>query len=501
MKQVRDALWRFSFRQGRVGKSPLLVLFLALAWGLGLPSCMEAVSHPNVLLIMADDLRAELGCLGTQGLQTPVLDALARRGTLFERAYCQQAVCNPSRASMLTGRRPDSLRIWDLRRHHRETLPEAVTLPEWFRKHGYASVGIGKIFHNGHPQRHGDPESWSEPPLDHSGAHWEDWVTEGQSYGEPPQKKQGAWQKVDAPDEAYLDGRIAEKAVQRLKALAGQEKPFFLAVGFWKPHLPFNAPERYWNDVGEVRNWHPIPATAPEGIPEIALHDGRELRNYLGMPKDGPITQKDADELRQGYLAAIQFLDAQVGKVLAALQEGGLEKDTLVCFVSDHGFHLGERGLWCKTSNFEWDARVPMILAGPGWNTGQRRKDAVELLDVFPTLVRACNLPMPPDLEGRDLSVLPGGELLSIAVTQHPRPAYYKGKPEVMGYSVTDGRHRLTRWMDWETWEVRAQEWYDHVTDPNETDNLLGSRPSQGAPSHLEEALETVLQKGEKSRF
>jgi iduronate 2-sulfatase len=206
-----------------------------------------AASRPNVLFLVADDLRTELGCYGSPEALTPHLDALARRGVVFERAYAQQAVCNPSRASALTGRRPDTLRVWDLKRHFRETLPDIVTLPQHFKNHGYTVVGLGKIFHNESgakpPFPFADPVSWTEPPRFADGPHWRDWVVPGDPAG--PQVKGGPVQCLDVPDEAYLDGRIAAAACARLGELKRQARPFFLAVGFWKPHLPFNAPKKY----------------------------------------------------------------------------------------------------------------------------------------------------------------------------------------------------------------------------------------------------------------
>lgn len=448
-------------------------------WGallLAVSSSAAAPARPNVLFIAADDLRTDLGCYGSSEALTPHLDALARRGVVFERAYCQQAVCNPSRASVLTGRRPDTLRVWDLRRHFRETLPGVVTLPQHFKDHGYTSVGLGKLFHNESgakpPFPFNDPPSWSEPPLYSQGAHWADWIEES---GGAPRGKGGAVQRLDVPDEAYLDGRIAAAAVRRLGELAREGRPFFLGVGFWKPHLPFNAPKRYWDLYDRARLLPPSPPAMPAGAPGLAGHGWNELRGYTGLPKEGPLRPEQVAELRHGYLAAVSFLDAQVGKVLRELGRLGLERETLVVFWSDHGFHLGEHDLWGKTANYELDTRVPLIFAGPGVAAGGRAPGLAELLDVFPTVVEAGGLPVAAGTEGRSLMVQlrdPAAPGKRLAVSQHPRPAY-GNKATHMGYTLRSATHRYVEWRELPAGTVVARELYDHRADPAETVNRI----------------------------
>lgn len=449
-------------------------LFAAVLLGALLPAAEW--SRPNVLFIAADDLRADLGCYGSPEALTPNLDALARRGVVFERAYCQQAVCNPSRASILTGRRPDTLRVWDLRRHFRETFPGIVTLPQHFKENGYTTVGLGKLFHNESggkpPYPFKDPPSWSEPPLFADGPHWADWVEEA---GGAPKGKGGAVQRLDVPDKAYLDGRIADAAVRRLGELARDGKPFFLGVGFWKPHLPFNAPKRYWDLYDRTRLRPPSPPAMPAGAPVLAGHTWNELRGYAGMPKDGPLSPEQIVELRHGYLACVSFLDAQVGKVLRELGRLGLDGNTLVVFWSDHGFHLGEHDLWGKTANYELDTRVPLIFAGPGVTAGGRAPGLAELLDVYPTLVEASGLPAAAGTEGR--SLLPRlrdpsapGKLW--AISQHPRPSY-GNKLTHMGYALRSAAHRYVEWRELAGGAVVARELYDHRADPAESVNRI----------------------------
>ena len=456
----------------------MLRRLLAALWPALLAVAAPAASapRPNVLFLAADDLRTDLGAYGHPEARTPHLDALARRGVRFTRAYCQQAVCNPSRASVLTGRRPDTLRVWDLRRHFRETLPDVVTLPQHFRLNGYTTVGLGKLFHNESgakpPFPFSDPPSWSEPPRFADGPHWADWVWPDDANA--PRAKGAAVQCLDVPDEAYLDGRIAAAAVARLRELAARTEPFFLGVGFWKPHLPFNAPRRYWDLYDRARLAPPAPPAAPAGAPALAGHPGTELRGYAGIPKEGPLPPALVAELRHGYLAAVSFLDAQVGRVLAELGRLGLAERTIVVFWSDHGFHLGEHALWGKTSNYELDTRVPLLIAAPGVaRAGAAAAGLTELLDLYPTLAELCGLPAPSGTEGRSLvpqlrdPAAPGARF---AASQHPRPSY--GQAAQMGRALRDERHRYVEWRELATGALTARELYDHAVDPAETRNL-----------------------------
>lgn len=428
----------------------------------------SSLAPPNVLFIAVDDLRVELGCYGDSHVLSPNIDRLAEQGTLFERAYCQQTVCNPSRASLLTGLRPDTLRVWDLYTHFRQNAPDVVTLPQLFMQNGYRSVGIGKIFHNWRQDDwRGDRVSWSEPEFLHYATHGQD---EAKVEGAlPPNLASGAGgiECRDVPDEAYYDGRIARKAVERMRTLADSEEPFFLALGFWKPHTPFNAPKRYW-DMYE-RDSIPVPEhlEPPKDVPEVALTSSR----YNGRNKPTELR-----EMHHGHLAAITYLDTQVGKVIDELDRLGLRDETIIVWWSDHGLHLGEHGLTRKTTAFELDARVPLIIATPNHTGGQRTKGLVELLDIYPTLTELCGILPPGELEGQSLVPLlerPNQLFKSAALTQTPRPNYPKGKlPESMGYSARTERFRYTEWRDFESGRVLARELYDHHTDPLETVNV-----------------------------
>ncbi len=424
-------------------------------------------ARPNVLFIASDDLRMNLGCYGDPVAKTPHLDRLARRGMVFERAYCQQALCNPSRASLLTGFRPDTLRVWNLRTHFRETHSDVVTLPQYFKQHGYFTQNVGKIFHNWRTKIQGDPVSWSVPAELHFASHATDVaVIDG---GTPPPNLatvKGA-EACDVSDEAYFDGRVAAKAIEALRACRERGNPFFLGVGFWKPHLPFNPPKRYWDlyrqeEIPSIRN-----STPPASAPAMALQNASERQ---------ATTASETAEARHGYYAATSYMDAQLGKVIAELDRLGLAEDTVIVFWSDNGYHLGEQGMWGKTSNYEVSAQVPLIVVAPGTTTGgTRSRSLVELLDLFPTLVDLCGLPPLTGLEGTTLRPVLRDSRVSVkpaAFTQAPRPPNNQGgQSDTMGYSLRDERYRYTEWREWSTGQLRASEIYDHESDPDETIN------------------------------
>jgi len=440
-----------------------------------------SLARPNVLFISVDDLRVELGCYGNTVVKSPNLDALAKRGTLFTRAYCQQAVCNPSRASVMTGLRPSTLGIWDLPTHFRDRRPDVVTLPQHFKNHGYFTQNVGKVFHNWRQDKYkGDAPSWSVPAVLHYGTHGSDkpLVT-----GAIPENlvKVPRCEKRELGDEAYFDGRIAQHARSALRKLAlKKDQPFLLAVGFWKPHLDFNAPKKYWDLYCPSDIELPKHPDYPENAPKVALHDCREaFRSFKNRPGGKP-TKEETLVLRHGYYAATSYVDAQIGKVLDEMDRQKLRDNTVVVFWSDHGFHLGENGLWAKTSNYELDARVPMIVSTPGYKGGYKSHTIVELLDLYPTLVDLCHLPNPNHLEGKSFRKLlscPGEDHKQTAFTWHPRPAYPKPgqDPEVMGYAMKTSYYRYVEWRDFKTGQPVEIELYDHRKDYSETRNIAPS--------------------------
>lgn len=435
-----------------------------------------AAQHPNVLFIAVDDLRPELGCYGDPKVKSPNLDRLAAGGLRFERAYCQQAVCSPSRTSLLTGRRPDTTRVYDLETHFRTTIPDVVTLPQHFKAHGYTTRGISKIFHGGLD----DPPSWSQP--------WE--RAEGREYQRPEnlrllaesksaparkaasknQRRRGPPAEAgEAPDSAYPDGNAADKAIRALQEL--KAGPFFLAVGFLKPHLPFCAPKRYW-DLYE-RDSFPLPTNPflPRNAPKFAPTTWGELRSYHGVPQTGPLSDEQARELIHAYHACVSFTDAQIGRVLDELDRLGLADNTIVILWGDHGWKLGEHGLWSKHTNFELDTRAPLLLRVPGARAkGAATKALVEFVDIYPSLCELAGLPLPEGLEGTSFASLaedPDRPWKRAAFSQYPRGP-------VMGYSMRTDRYRYTEWTS-RSGEVLERELYDHETDPSENENVAAA--------------------------
>jgi iduronate 2-sulfatase len=440
----------------------------------GLAALLPCVStEMNVLFIAVDDLRPTLGCYGDGRALTPNIDRLASRGTLFTHAYCQQAVSNPSRASILTGLRPDQTGVTDLNTHFREKLPNAVTLPQLFKNNGYYTAATGKIFHSGGRMR--DDVSWSEqaPAYDRR-----EYVTEQnltQNAG-----KAAAAECADVADEAYPDGQIARDAIRFLNKASRNGEPFFLAVGFKKPHLPFCAPARYW-EMYTSEKFGIDPRSRPEGSPDVAFHDSNELRGYNDIPDAGPVSPKKEQELWHGYYTCVSYMDGQLGKVMDELERLGLADNTAIVLFGDHGYHLGEQELWCKSTNFELDNRIPLIVYVPGQKRAGGRSDAiVEAVDIYPTLAAACGL----QVEGLSgVSLLPlldrtGARVKHTAFSQFPRPYEAITRPvaTTMGYSVRTRDFRATRWYDLKSGDVVADELYLIGKQGVESENLSGQK-------------------------
>ncbi len=452
----------------------------------------DSSSRPNVLLIAVDDLRPELGCYGVEEIQTPNLDQLASESILFERAYCQQAVCNPSRVSMLTGMRPDSTKVWDLVTQFRKVTSDLITLPQYFKQNGYTALGYGKIFHNPWP----DNQSWSEPHRWPAGRRlWSQEArdellavkTQLRNEGLPDRQvnrlRATAVEQVDLRDDEHIDGAIAQQAIDSLSDLAKQSGPFFLAAGFVRPHLPFVVPRQYWdqydrNQISLALNPHP-----PGNAPSFALNTMYELRDYhdfrtTPLPSDRSLTESQQRELKHGYYASVSFVDAQIGKLLGKLESLGLRENTIVVLWGDHGWKLGEHRSWCKQTNYEIDTRVPLMISVPSVKKRDQRivgKTAaiVESIDLYPTLCDLVGLPVPDQSEGRILTALlenPDLEWDHPAVSQFPRRDASGG---LMGYALRTDRYRYIEWLNRQTCETVATELYDHQNNDYENDNLI----------------------------
>ncbi len=470
---------------------------LGIAAALAAPALARPAATPNVLFVAVDDLKPALGCAGDPHAKTPHIDRLAARGTVFTRAYCQQAVCSPSRSSLLTGRRPDTTRVHDLVTHFRTALPDVVALPQHFRLNGYYVHGVGKIYHGGY----NDPPSWSVP--------WE--ATKGKGFGPTGQRvlaEAKAKAKADGLDATKVrglpveapgvadgdlnDGWTATRAVEILKDRKGKAEPFFLAVGFAKPHLPFVAPKRYWDLYDPTTLPVSTSNRPPEGAPAFAPQFGGELRAYVGMPKTGPVAEADARRLVHGYYAAVSYMDAQFGRVFDALRENGFADNTVVILWGDHGWHLGDHGMWCKHTNYELATRAALVMSAPGQKVRGRPCDRlVEFADIYPTLADVCRLSAPVGVEWHSFAPLlddPARPWKAVAFSQYPRGGG-AGVGQLMGYAVRGDTHRYVEWRKRAGGEVVARELYDHRTDPAEDRNVAADPANREAVAALAKRL------------
>jgi iduronate 2-sulfatase len=454
------------------------------------PAVLRAQGRPkpNILFIAVDDLRLELGCYGVKEIKSPHIDTLSKSGVTFTRAYCQQAVCNPSRASLLTGCRPDTIKVWDLSTPLRNMVPDIVTLPQYLKSLGYFTVGLGKIYHNIFP----DPKSWSVPSPQPKGfANWsakslaalkeykDQMRKDGKTAKQIDRMRGPATDDEDVPDNQRFDGALGDLAVGQLRALKQRQDPWFLGVGFIRPHLPFTPPKKYWDfyDPNKI----PLAANAylPKNAPALAAFGMYELRDYMDFAatKEPPavLTQEQQRRLKHGYYASVSFVDVQIGRLLEELERLGLSENTIIVLWSDHGWKLGEHAGWCKQTNYEIDTRVPLIMRVPGAKgNGKHCGSLVELVDIYPTLCDLAGLDLPKHLDGRSFKSLlddPGAKYKDAAISQFPRK--HQGA-EYMGYAMRTDRYRYIEWVDRKTREIKERELYDHQTDPSENQNVAG---------------------------
>ena len=497
-----------------------------------------AADRPNVLFIAIDDLRPELGCYGNDVVQSPHLDALAARGLRFDRAYCQQAICSPSRASLMTGALPEDIGVVENTAYFRKLNPDIVTLPQQFIAHGYEAVYSGKIYHN---RMTDDEKSWSRKvsrkgytrPSTLGGYANPENVDIFKAnrkailaqYG--PERSGGlvhgpAYEasRVDS-DDRLSDGANTSAAIATLKELTEGDKPWFLAMGYYKPHLPFVAPKRYFDlyDPAEI----PLASqtSPPSDGAALGLHESFELRTRHNIPKSGSIDENLSRELRHAYYACISYVDAQIGRLLAALDEHGAGDNTIIVVWGDHGWHLGEMGVWGKATNYEIATRVPLIVSTPDMSARGSSTDAlVELVDLYPTLCELAGIPQPDHLAGQSFRPLlekPSQPWKTVARSQFPSPSLreWAANPlsdgmretffgpliadvesriaaqhggdwdrdlfenHVMGYATRTDRYRLVEWRDRRNPDAEPVfvELYDHQGDPTETTNIAATHP------------------------
>ena len=496
-------------------------------------------SRPNVLFIAIDDLRPELGCYGNKDIHSPNLDKLAKQGRCFLRAYCQEAICSPSRASLLTGSRPDTIGVIENRAYFRDLNPQIVTLPQHFITHGYTAVYSGKIFHgrmtdeqhswNHKPNRKGltrptTPGGNALPRNQRIYAENKDRMVT--LYGESSSRgliHGPAFEAAQVEDDGYIDGYNTSVAIQTLDELVQQDKPWFLALGFSRPHLPFHAPKRYF----DLYNPEEIQLTKfsepPQDGASMGLHASFELRTRHDIPKSGPINKSLSRKLLHAYYACVSYVDAQIGRVIASLEKNKVRENTIIVVWGDRGWHLGEYGIWGKATNYEIATRVPLIISTPSMpQKGTSSDRLVELIDINPTLCDLANIPQPDHLAGESLVPVlnnPDAMVKGIAMSQFPTPALREWaanplSPEMretffgplinqveqtikkqqgsrwnrelfekylMGYTLRDPRYRYIEWRD--TRNLNAEpiyhELYDHLNDPHETVNIAHSQQKE----------------------
>lgn len=447
-----------------------------------------APAKPNVLLVCVDDLKPLLGCYGDAMVKSPNIDRLAARGVTFEHAYCNQAVCAPSRNALMTGLRPQAIGIYDLPTNFRKSVPEAVTVAQYYRARGYRTEAMGKIMHVGHGN-HEDQASWTVPHWKPGGGGYvlpenvEDTkrrAAKAKADGVPESKRSSlvkgpSTECADVADNAYADGMIADEAIRRLRAAKDKPgEPFFMGVGFLKPHLPFCAPKKYW-DLYRAEAF-PLPEIKgpPAGAPEFAPTTWGELRAYTDIPPTGPLDDAMTRHLIHGYHAAVSFMDAQLGRVLDALDATGLAKDTIIVLWGDHGWHLGDHGMWCKHTNYEQAARIPVIVAAPGMKAGAKTSALIETVDIYPTLCELAGLPAPSGLDGASFAAALRDP--SAPTKDHVLHAYPRGGG-LIGRAIRTARHRLVEWkVPGDAADTAVLELYDYEADPLESKNLAAEQ-------------------------
>lgn len=511
-----------------------------------------AADKPNILFIAIDDLRPELGCYGSTAVKSPNLDALAAEGLRFDRAYCQEAICSPSRASLLSGLRPNQTGITHNYVQFRDLNPDVITLPQHFMAHGYETVSSGKIFH-----RPGDdPQSWSRPPATKKTPFKKPGYTFAlkenhelrernrkemfEKYGEAAKRGLAsgpAFECADVPDHAYVDGYNTQVAITTLKDMVEKdaEKPFFLALGFKLPHLNWVAPKKYWDLYDREKIKLASQTVGPENGAQVGLHASFELRVRANIPKIGPMGDGLSRTLLHAYYASVSYVDAQIGKMIAALEDEGVRDNTIIIVWGDHGWHLGEMGIWGKATNYEIATRVPLILSTPDMKNRGKGTDAlVELVDIYPTLCELAGIPTPEHAVGKSFAPLiedPEQAWKELAVSQFPSPALREWaanplSPEMretffgplieevegriiaqhgdawdrdlfenhlMGYAARSPRYRLVLWKDDRDWSAEPVfvELFDHENDPTETVNVAADHPEVVA--ELAAKLEGVI--------
>ena len=437
-----------------------IIFFVLLSFTV---SSQNQTQPKNVLFIMVDDLRPELSLYGQNQILSPNIDSLGASGVTFNRAYCNVPVCGASRASLLTGVRPTANRFLTYHSRIKEDMPEVVNMAQYFKDRGYSTVSNNKITHIKN-----DIDAWDDewyPKV----KTWRNYLSKENLILEASNKAGYAYENIDVPDAAYIDGQTALKSIEDLKQFKAKGKPFFLAVGFVKPHLPFNAPKKYWDLYDPNSINLPENATFPKSAPQRANHKWGELRAYINIPKNGPVPDPIAKKLIHGYYASVSYVDAQIGVLIKGLTELGLRENTVIVLVGDHGWSLSDHGLWAKHSNFEVALQVPLIISYSGLPKAARTNSIAELVDIYPTLCELTAGESPTHLLGSSLvSALESPDEI---FKNRALARYQKGETLIVDHLF------YTEWL--RKGKVISKMLYNHETDPNETINLAND------PAHL----------------
>lgn len=470
----------FGMKRLAISQFPVFFVLLWLCACANSDSTEEAAesTQPNILFIAVDDLRPELGVYGARHIKSPAIDQLAVQSLILDRAYCNVPVCGASRASLLAGVRPGRHRFIHYYTYLDKDYPGVTSLPKHFRNNGYATISNGKIYHN----QDDDAAAWDEiwRPKSRNGSSWRDYLNPANlAKDKSPDSRGMPYEKMEVPDTAYYDGRIAQKSINDLKKLKEKGQPFFLATGFLKPHLPFNAPTKYWEMYDSSTITLPENYVQPASTPREAFHNFGELRAYSGIPEKGPVSDDMANKLIHGYYACVSYIDAQIGKLLATLEELNLADNTIVILWGDHGWNLGDHQLWCKHCNFESSLHVPLMIKVPGKTQGQRSNAIVEYIDIYPSLCELAGLPVPEHTNGESFVPLMegGARKKDFAISKWHD-----------GVTLIRGNLFYTEWLD-ENDEARARMLFDHATDPLELNNLAEAPNYQDTVQQLSQML------------
>lgn len=493
-------------------------------------SKLSSGKQKNILFLSIDDLKPLLSNYGESQMKTPNFDRLAKMGMTFTNAHIQYAVCGPSRASVMTGTNPDRTKVWDLHTDFRESAPDLISMPEYLITQGYETTAVGKIYHKGSSSPGHDGKSWSMPhqiPKNYDSKYGD---AAFEYYQDPRTKKQmdalieeanakgikkgklrnyvfkrlkPSTESSDVSDTAYQDGLYTETALKQLDNLEKSGKPWFLGVGYQKPHLPFVAPKKYWDlyrrDKIELAKFQQV----AEGTPKFAFHSFGELRAFSDIDDNLNIGDKLPEakqrELIHGYMACVSYIDAQIGKLLDELEKRNILDDTVIVLWGDHGFHLGDHTEWCKHSNFEQATRIPYMFAGPGVAENQKSHHPVNLVDLFPTVFELANVTQSPQTDGKSLVPLLDNDPSTTVAMDYAYHQYARGKR--MGYSVRTDKYRYTEWHDNEYRSYKAyneenivgREFYDYENDPLETKNWVDDSKYKAIVADLKAKLKSHL--------